>query len=154
MKNYRSNNLTKTSNPNRERGFTLVEVLVAISILCFGLLGVAVMQTSSIRGNALASDMTEGTVWASEYLESLMRIASTNYNDPSFLLDTNNNGDAGVDDTGANADYQQTEGRYLISWNISVDSALTNTKTVKVIVSWNGQFGTKRVSIQHIIPKV
>jgi type IV pilus modification protein PilV len=144
-----------TLKPNREKGFTLIEVLVAISILCFGLLGVAVMQTSAIRGNALASDLTEATVWASDYLEALMRDASADYN-AANLSDTTGDGDGGLNDTGANADYEETKGRYTINWNVSVDSpsvGLANTKTVNVIVSWRGQFGTKSVSIQHIIPQ-
>jgi len=144
----------KISQNTQEKGFTLIEVLVAISILCFGLLGVAVMQTSAIRGNSLASDVTEGTIWASEQLETLMRMAAANYDDASCLLDTNGDADAGLNHTGDDADYKTQQGPYLISWNVSVDSPLPNTKTVNVIVSWRALFGDKKVSIQHIIPKV
>jgi len=156
MKNNRSKNIQRAFKSNREKGFTLIEVLVAISILCFGLLGVAVMQTSSIRGNALASDLTEATVWASDYLEALMRDASADYN-AANLSDTDGDSDGGLNDTGtADADHEEIKGRYTINWNVSVDSpsvGLANTKTVNVIVSWRGQFGTKSVSIQHIIPQ-
>ena len=43
---------------NNERGFTLLEVIVAISILAIGLLAVASMQISSIRGNSFAGAVT------------------------------------------------------------------------------------------------
>jgi len=38
----------------REKGFTLLEVIVAISILSFGLLAIASMQISAMRGNSFA----------------------------------------------------------------------------------------------------
>ena len=153
MKNNRSNNMERTFKSDREKGFTLIEVLVAISILCFGLLGVAVMQASAIRGNALASDVTEGTVWASEYLERLMRTAVADYNDAD-LSDSDGDSTGGLEDhTSGTADHQEVKGRYNIYWNVAPNAAAANTKTINVIVSWRGQFGTKRVSIRHIIPQ-
>jgi type IV pilus assembly protein PilV len=156
MKNNRSKNSQSKLKSNREKGFTLIEVLVAISILCFGLLGVAAMQASAIQGNALASDVTEATVWASEHLERLMRTAVTNYDD-SDLSDRDGDGDAGLTDTGAaDADWQEMtpDNRFTINWNVSVDAVATNTKTINVIVTWNGQFGAKQVSIRQIITQV
>ena len=106
MKDNRSKNRLRTFKSDRDKGFTLIEVLVAISILCFGLLGVAAMQASAIRGNDLASDLTEATVWASDQMEMLMRTAAANYNDPLLLDQNAPSGDAGLNETGATADYQ------------------------------------------------
>lgn len=39
----------------QEAGFSLIEVLVALTILAVGLLGLALLQTTAIRGNAIAS---------------------------------------------------------------------------------------------------
>jgi type IV pilus assembly protein PilV len=38
-----------------ENGFTILEVLIAVSVLAIGILAVASMQISAIRGNAFAS---------------------------------------------------------------------------------------------------
>ena len=156
MKNNRSNNMEKTFKSDREKGFTLIEVLVAISILCFGLLGVAAMQASAIRGNDLASDLTEATVLASDHMEMLIRTAVADYNDPLLLdKDSPPDGKDGLIAIGADADYEQMtpDNRFTINWNVAVDADAANTKTINVIVSWRGQFGTKRVSIRHIIPQ-
>ncbi len=55
-----------------EEGFTLLEVIIAISILSVGLLAVASMQAAAIRGNHNAYQYTEGTTWAQDRLEQFL----------------------------------------------------------------------------------
>ena len=55
-----------------ERGFTLIEVLIAMSILAVGLLAIATMQISAIRVNATARNITERSIVAQDKLEELV----------------------------------------------------------------------------------
>ena len=137
-----------------EKGFTLIEVLIAISILSFGLLAIASMQVSSINGNAAANDITEGTTWASDRVETLIRLGAANYDDPAALLDTNGDGNGGLSDTGASADYTDTEGDYTISWNVAEDVVLTGTKTINVIVTWVKKGVSRSVALGYLIPEI
>lgn len=151
-------------NRNSEKGFTLLEVIISISILTIGLLAVASMQVSAIRGNASAYGITEATSWASDQVEKLMVLP---YNH-SEMVDTDEdgtdedvNGD-GVDDDGGSfglehaaattADHHLTRGKYTVYWNIAVDADADDTKTVNVIVTWTDHGIQKRVSIRNIIP--
>ena len=45
---------------NSQTGFSLVEILVALTVFAVGMLAVATMQTSAMRGNQLASGLSEG----------------------------------------------------------------------------------------------
>jgi prepilin-type N-terminal cleavage/methylation domain-containing protein len=158
-----------TKKKDKEKGFTLLEVIVAISVLTIGLLAVASMQVLAIKGNTLAFGVTEATSWASDQMEKLMFLPYDHAN----LIDTDGdgtdedvNGD-GVDDDGGEfgledtvdpqevitADHPpETQGRYTIYWNIAVDVGADSTKTVNVIVTWTDHGIQKRISIRNIIP--
>lgn len=137
-----------------EKGFTLLEVILAIAVLSFGLLAVASMQVSAIRGNAFASDVTEGTTVAADKLEKLLQAGLSNYNAPD-LIDTDGDGGAGLaHDTSATADHEETQGLYRIFWNVAEDHILDRTKTVIVIVIWSDHGQDKQVSLRGIVPEI
>ena len=133
----------------KDRGFTLVEILIAISIFSVGLLAVASMQISAIRGNSFAGGVTEGTMWVGDQLERLM---ARPYDDAD-LNDTDGDGAAGLDDTGDDADYTEVRGICTVCWNVAIDAVTNNTKTITVIAIWTDHGVNKRVSIQHIKAK-
>ena len=54
-----------------ERGLTLIEVLVAATILALALLGLAPMFTGAVRSNASANQLTNANTLAREKLEEL-----------------------------------------------------------------------------------
>ncbi len=56
---------------NRQKGFTLVEVLVALVILSIGLLGVAGMQINGMKGNHNAFLRSQGLQYAYEVLDMM-----------------------------------------------------------------------------------
>jgi type II secretory pathway pseudopilin PulG len=58
-----------------EAGFTMLEALAAIAILCFGLLAVASMQSAAIQGNYTGRLQTEGTTWAQDRMERLLALS-------------------------------------------------------------------------------
>lgn len=53
------------------RGFTLIEVLIAVSITAIGLLGLAALQLQGLRGTHEASLRTRAVALASEVSEAL-----------------------------------------------------------------------------------
>jgi type IV pilus assembly protein PilV len=56
----------------RERGFSLLEVLVALLVLSIGLLGIAGLQTFSLKFNHQSYERTQATVLISEMYEKII----------------------------------------------------------------------------------
>jgi len=56
---------------NRQQGYSLVEVMVAILILTIGLLALAKMQTQAVASNSFGNQLTEATFLAQDKLEEL-----------------------------------------------------------------------------------
>jgi type IV pilus assembly protein PilV len=137
MKPYlRSNAVLKRAREGGS-GFTLLEVVVAVSILTFGLLAVASMQASSIRGNALADGMTESSTWALDRLEKLMTLPYTNANLSS----------------GFHQDPSPPAG-FTITWTVTDNSPFTDVKTLVLTIGWSEHGVQKTVSFRRIIPRI
>jgi type IV pilus assembly protein PilV len=106
----------------KEDGYTLIEVLIAITIFAVGLLAVAGMQTSAIRMNSTAGKLTNLSIWGMDKIEELSAFP---YSHP--LLDPANN------------PHQEVLGDYTISWTIIDNNPVSNTKNITVTVTGQGK---------------
>ncbi|MDW7643699.1 MAG: prepilin-type N-terminal cleavage/methylation domain-containing protein [Desulfuromonadales bacterium] len=134
-----------------EKGFSLIEVLIALTIFAVGMLALAQMQIVSMEGNTTARDVTEATTLAQSKIEELMILP---YDDDS-LDDADANGLVGLDATGAVADASQPGidlmgETYDVWWNVAEDEPVVDTKTVRVIVTWQKKLQNKRVVFDFV----
>jgi len=142
-----------------QNGFTLIEIMIAITVFAIGILGVAAMQIAAIEGNSSANGLTEAAAIGQDKIEELMAL---DYNN-NALNDTDGDGTNGLrdplpppplpqvpDSVTYPPDYQLTSGPYTISWNIAVNVPGTNTKTIRVIVIWNENGRNRLVNIDAI----
>ncbi|MBE0618380.1 MAG: type IV pilus modification protein PilV [Proteobacteria bacterium] len=60
-----------------QRGFTLIETLVALVILAVGLLAVAQMSITYVRANTQSQELSEAVVLAQDKMEQLRRYGTT-----------------------------------------------------------------------------
>ena len=122
---------------NNEKGVTMIEILMAMSILAVGILAVVAMQTASAKGNLTSLMSTDGLNEAVNQLETLM---DRDW-DHADLASGNN-------------PHSVSQGQYTITWNVTDDAVINNTKTINMTVTWSNWGLQKRISVQYIIPRI
>lgn len=112
-------------------GFSLIELLIAMSVLAFGMLAAASMQYSTVRNNTQGNVSTQASMLAKAQLEMLKNqdidsavLAPGDYNDPSPVDENGNPG-----------------GIYNRSWRI--DPLGAAARRIRVTVQWT-KFGKPR----------
>lgn len=140
-------------------GFTIIEVLIAMAVFSIGILGVAAMQAASVKGNASAQGVTNIAVYATDRLEKLMVLPYNNnqisngehsvaVGNLTFATDGIDNDFDGFIDEGGET------GPLTISWTVTDDEPILNTKTVTVTVQHASPNVRKTVNITRVIPRV
>jgi prepilin-type N-terminal cleavage/methylation domain-containing protein len=120
------------------KGFTLLEVLIALTMLTIGLLGVLGLTTGIIRGNFFSKNVTTATVIAGTRIEDIQRAGYTNANATNFPAGPDTVSMGGV--------------TFSRSTSIADNSPQANMKTISVTVSWNEANAVARsVNLQTIM---
>lgn len=130
-----------------DKGFTLLETVIALAIFTIGIVALYGSQVATIRYNFSASRMTTAANWSAQFLESFIPM---HYDD---LKDVNGDGAAGLAaSTAAAADYQTVspDGRYTISWNVAEDTPVRGVKAIRVIVTSPGVGMGRRVQLDYL----
>lgn len=124
---------TKQSALNSDRGFTLLEVMIALFIFTIGILATTSMQISSLHGNKIANDTTEASAIAASWVENLK---SLDYDQDAELQD----GDFGP----------FTVGQYNLTYNIERGSIIDNTMSIRVTVNWTERGTPKTIDLDYV----
>ncbi len=118
-----------------EKGFSLLELLVATTIFSVGLLAVASMQTRSMTANATAQRMTSGSALAQSVLEDMMARESTD-----AVFTTAATGAAYDLDRQTAATTQTINGvTYTATYSIAINTPVTNVAQVDISVVGGGR---------------
>jgi len=150
--------LSKKKISIADNGFTMIEVLMAMTIFLIGFLAVGSMQIASVNGNTSARMRTSASILAADIVEQLMRCP---YDSSSCTLtrDNQTDGEQYFDndplsigrhpDPGWYTDDPDGDGpdqEYDVCWVVA-NGPDPNSKQIDVFVRW--QRGVKNNSVQY-----
>lgn len=117
-----------------EKGFTLIEVLVALVVISVGLLGVAGMLAYTVKGSQSAYLRSQATLLAYD-LTDAMRAAPEDAEAGLF--------NDGCSDSGVSCSYRQEWDAQLVAWLGDSASAAVSWSgdQVAVVITWNDYRG-------------
>ena len=103
------------SRRQRQAGFTMIEVLMAITIFAIGFLAVSTLVIATTRNNTSGNILTQATMLGRQKIEQLKMVP-----DPTTL-----------------ADGSDTSGIFNRTWAITNPMGSATARQVAVTVSWN-----------------
>ncbi len=136
---------------NKEQGgFTLLELLIALTILAIGLLALAAMQGVAINSNSVANKQTVHSMLAQQAVED---IASYAYSDGIFSSTVSGATYSTMVVTGAGT-YNATYAVNLapvITDNLATSATQTTLASIKVTVTHNASGNSKSYTVLKLV---
>lgn len=124
----------RTTRPGPDRGFTIIEVLVAMALMAIGMIGIVALMRGATSASGYSRRATEAAVLAEDKLEDLRTAPIT------LAVDGNDRVDAsGV----ANVD-----GPFDRTWALVPDGA--GLTTITVDVTWNEADGDHSIVFRTV----
>lgn len=115
-----------------EKGFTLIEVFVAMVILAFGVLAFIALQSSSIQARAHSQHLTNAVELTSSLLDELI------VTDPNSLAE--------------GSDMIALEGvNYNRSWTITSNNPASSLNRIRVITRWTEKDKNQSIELSAVV---
>lgn len=118
-----------------DRGFTIVEVMIAIAIFSIGVLAVTQMQVRALNAGRQSFNQTEAAMWAANQAEAFIALP---FDDPALAVGATGNAPMG------------SGGMYQVAWAVAGLAADPGTRIIQITVAWNDRNVAKNLVFDYV----
>jgi type IV pilus assembly protein PilV len=113
----------------KENGFSLIEVMISLVILAIGLLAIAALQITSVKGNLFSDNITQASIIGQDLLE---RLKDLPLNDP-HLTDGPHTPDSSLNGSSISVRGISFSKTYTVGTDPGIPA---NSRVITVTVTW------------------
>lgn len=121
-----------TGSAGSQKGFTLLELLIALTIFAVGLLSIAQMQDVAIQGNSTSNVRTEATSLAQGILENILMRSTT---DSLFSSDTSTGNSTSTGDPPWTSYPMESVTNYTATYQVRTNKPVQDVAKITVTVN-------------------
>jgi len=118
---------------NRTSGFTIIELMVAMAVMAFGLLGFLFLHAQAVGGRVSGREMGRASVVARDWSETLMAL---DYDDSLLDVGTHPTVEEDTWDGGVDNQLSTRYGNFIYNTTWDVTTNTSRLKTVVVSTTW------------------
>jgi prepilin-type N-terminal cleavage/methylation domain-containing protein len=112
----------------RSGGFSLIEVMIAMTFLAIGLMGIAQLVPLGLAGVTQARVRTNAVQAGQEKMDELR---AADFNAPALTAGT----------------YAETNGNYTLTWTVTDNVPVPGSKRIELASTWTAPRGTQSVAL-------
>ncbi len=126
---------------NDNYGFTIIELMVAMAIMAFGVLGYTFLQSRALQNRVFAREMNRATIIAQDFMEQIMALPYNHSlladNDSDTTPTTHPPNGSGVAKDGKEwVETTEANFRYYTRWEVTAGLPDTDIKLIKLFTVW------------------
>lgn len=114
-------------NKKNQKGFTLIEAMIAVVVFSFGLLGVAGVMTVAVKNNHNGYMRSQAMFLASSMIDTMRRNQISVWNDDYIGTYSGNNDISSLCNSGVGCNPAELAERDVKSWANMIDQVLPNS---------------------------
>ena len=131
------------------KGFTIVEVMIALAIFSIGYLAYSGLQLSATKSNTKARWLTLAVTCATDKIEQLLDLPYSHADLTAGVHTLAEDVDGIDNDSDGQIDELDESGPLNFTWTVTDNSPIDNVKTININIIWSSPYGQNSLDLEY-----
>jgi len=132
-----------------QKGFTIVEVMIALAIFSIGYLAYSGLQITATKANTKARWLTQAVTCATDKIEQLLDLPYTHADLTAGTHTLAEDADGIDNNSDGRIDEPAETGPLSFTWTVTDDAPIANVKTININITWSNPYGQNTMDLEY-----